>query len=446
MNRTAFPRRRLVRAGLGAAGLVGLAGCGLFDEDKKPITPGHRIDIMPTTIRLVPDPALAGRAVTVPTDNGGDEWPQPGRVATHVAANPSWSGSDQVAWSVRIGSGQGFRSRLSASPLVADGRVYTMDSDANIDAFDVRTGRPLWHLAVHPKKVKSSNIGGGITYADGAIYGATGLATAVAVDAATGKMRWRVSTQVPARSAPTAEGGKVMFGLIDQRLLALDAATGKTDWSYAAQGSFDQLLGQPAPAASGNIVVAGFGSGELATLNGLDGSVLWTDTLGGLTGASPLEFASIYGLPVIDRDTVYAISAGGLITATDLRTGRRVWERAVGGTQSPVVTGDWIFLLTTDQTVVCLDEASGHVRWTSVLPRYMRPNTEKQPILWSGPTVAGGKLVLVSDHATMVVLDPAEGEIEALRKLKRPASAQAPIAGGGLLLVLTDDGTLTAFR
>ena len=116
-------------------------------------------------------------------------------------------------------------------------------------------------------------------------------------------------------------------------------------------------------------------------MNAVDGSVIWTDVLGGLAAASPLAFSSIFGEPVVTDDTVYAISADGLITATDLRTGRRVWERPVGGIESPAVTEDWLFILTSDQTVACLDRATGHVRWTSVLPRYARPNAEKQPIL-----------------------------------------------------------------
>ena len=438
-------RRLLLRAATALAASATVAGCGLFDEDKKPITPGRRIDILPTTTRLVPDPALSGRPVLLPAGNGGGVWEQPGRVPSHVSANPDWSGSDRIAWSTPIGAGQGFRSRLTASPIVAGGRVFTMDADANVAAFDLGSGRPVWHVASRQKKVRSSNVGGGITYADGVVFAVSGLADALAIDAATGHVRWRITTVVPARSAPTVVDGRVFFGTIDQRLFAVDAATGKPLWSFQAQSSFDTLLGQPAPAVVGDTVIAGFGSGEIAVVNAVDGSVIWTDVLGGLAAASPLAFSSIFGEPVVTDDTVYAISADGLITATDLRTGRRVWERPVGGIESPAVTEDWVFILTSDQTVACLDRAAGHVRWTSVLPRYLRPNTEKQPILWSGPLLAGGRLVLVSDRGTLVAIDPSEGVIVADRKIRGPAS-NPPIAAGGFLFVLTDDGRLTAYR
>lgn len=438
-------RRRLLSASAAALALAPLAGCGLFDDDEKPITPGHREDVLPAQIGLRLDPSLAQTAVALPPPEPDAQWLQPGRVATHLMGNPDWSGSDKPAFSVKFGLGQALRSQLTAPPLVADGRVYTMDAAAVIDAFDLRTGRNLWKLQTRPKTVRSSAIGGGITLGDGVLYAATGLAEAIAIDPSNGRIKWRQTTVTPVRSPPTYAEGRLFFGLIDERLLALDATDGHLLWSYQATTSFNAVLGQPAPAFDHGVVVAGFGSGEIAALGALDGSLIWSDQLGGSAGASPLEFASIVAAPVIDGETVYAISVGGLMTATDMRTGRRVWERAVGGGSTPAVIGDWLFLLTTDQTVACLERSTGHVRWASVLPRFAKPKSRKQPILWNGPLLAGGHLVLVGSSAQMVLLDPSDGSIGGDRKLASPASL-VPIAAEGSLLLMTDDGKLNAYR
>ncbi len=438
-------RRRLLRTASASIGVASLAGCGLFEEDVKPITPGHRIDILPPAYGLNVDPALAATPGAVPAPDDNQDWPLPGRVPSHVEGNAAWTGGDKVAWQVRIGLGQTGRSRLTASPVVAEGRVYTMDADAVIDAFDLATGRRVWHLVTKPAKQKSTNVGGGITYADGVVYAATGLADALAIDAATGHVRWRVGTTLPVRSPPTVAGSRLFFGTIDQKLRALDTTDGHALWTYQASQSFNAVLGQPAPAVAGEVVVAGFGSGEVAALGTLDGALVWSDTLGSTVGASPLEFASVHAEPVIDGQTVYTVSVGGLTTATDMRTGRRIWETAIAGSHTPVLAADWLFLLTEDDTVTCLSKATGHVRWNSVLPRYHKPNAEKQPIAWSGPLLAGSHLVFVSSYGQLLLLSPAEGAIEDQRKLRSPASL-TPIAPGGVMLVLTNDGRLTAFR
>lgn len=445
MTRAAFGRRRLLGVSAGFASLVPLAACGLFDDDVKPITPGHREDVLPQQAGLELDPDLANLPVTIPPAEANASWPQPGRVPVHVLGNFAWSGAAKSAWETRIGLGQALRSQLTAPPLVADGRIFTMDAAAVIDCFDLASGKRIWHLESRPKKVRSSNVGGGITYDAGTIYAATGLAEALAIDAATGKVRWRAKTGTPVRSLPTVDDGRLYFGTIDEKLFALDASDGKPLWNYQATQSFNALLGQPAPAVSNRVVVAGFGSGELAAVNAVDGSIVWTDALGGTTGASPLEFASIKAEPVIAGNTVYAISAGGLMTATDMRTGRRIWERPVAGSFTPVLAGDWLFMVTTEATVACLQLSTGHVRWTSVLPRFHKPKSRKQPIAWAGPLLAGDKLLFVSSYGMMALMDPADGSIVDQRKLRAPAS-QVPIVADGTLLVLTDDGWLTAYR
>ena len=35
----------------------------------------------------------------------------------------------------------------------------------------------------------------------------------------------------------------------------------------------------------------------------------------------------------------------------DLRSGRRLWEREVGGSETPWLAGDWLFVQTLDQSL-----------------------------------------------------------------------------------------------
>ncbi len=440
-----FRRRTLLRLAAPVLAAAPLTACGLFNEDLKPITPGRREDVLPPAYGLTVDPALAAQPVTLPPAELNSSWPQPGHIPTHVEGHVAWSGGDKAVWQVKIGHGQAAGSQLTASPLVADGRVYTMDADATVNAFDLSTGRGVWQLVTKPKKQKSTNGGGGIAYDDGVIYATTGLAETFAIDAANGRVRWHVNTTVPVRSPPTVENGRVYFSDIDQKLHAINAGDGHNLWSYQASQSFNALLGQPAPAVANDVVLAGFGSGEIAVLGSLDGALVWSDTLGSTVGASPLEFSSIYAEPIIDGGTAYTISVGGLLTATDMRTGRRVWERAIAGGQTPVLAGDWIFLLTVENTVTCLAKATGHVRWNSVLPRFNKPNSGKQPINWAGPVLAGDHLALVSSYGHLLLVSPLEGAIEDERMLHGPASLP-PIAADGALLILTNDGRLTAYR
>ena len=59
--------------------------------------------------------------------------------------------------------------------------------------------------------------------------------------------------------------------------------------------------------------------------------------------------------------------------------------------------------------------------------------------------MVGGKLVTVSTQGRMAVLDPVDGKLVAMNKLQEPAAIQ-PVVAQGMVLVLSDDATLTAYK
>lgn len=436
-------RRAVLLAGLGALTLPA-AGCGIFDEEKKPVFAGRREDVLSVGAGLVVDEADT-TPIALPEAIAGHDWQQPGRVPSHESINARVGGMNRI-WSTSLGSGQK-GGVLAAEPVVAGGRIYAMDAKGVVGAFDLSNGAQVWRTDTKPKKNRSSNVGGGLTYADGTIYVVDGVAESLALDAATGTVRWRVGVGTPGRSAPTVVDGRMLFGTIDERLFALDTATGKQLWVYQASPSATIVFGQPAPAVVGGTVLAGFGSGDIAALRAETGELLWSDTLGSTGGRnSILDFSSVHGLPVISDGTAYVISVGQVLTAIDLRSGRRLWERTVAGKDGLVVVGEWLFLLSQDQQLACLDKANGHVRWVSVLPRFRRPKPQKDAISWSGPLLVNGQLVCVSDFPKMgmITVDAVTGKLGQTTKLTSPGS-MTPIATDGRMLLITDDGKLSAY-
>jgi outer membrane protein assembly factor BamB len=436
--------RRAALAAAAAALAAPLTGCGLFEDDKKPVLVGKRENVLTVGAGLTVDSADT-TPVSLPAPVPVSEWPQPGRVPSHESVNAELSGTRQ-RWSARIGTGMN-GGVLGAQPMVAYGRVYSMDGAGVITAFSLQTGEQVWRTPTKPKKMRSSNVGGGLTVAEGNVFVVDGVAESLALDAKTGEIRWRVDVGTPGRSAPTVFNGRMVFGTIDERLVALDASTGRQLWNYAATPSATVVFGQPAPATVDNVVLAGFGSGDLAAIRLETGEAVWSDTLGAAGGRnSILDFSSIHGLPVISDGTAYAVSVGHVLTAIDMRSGRRLWERTVSGKDGLVIAGNWLFVLSADQQLACLDKTDGHVRWVTALPRFRKENSQKGPIVWSGPVLANNRLICVSDFPTqgMVSVDALTGRRGETIRLPA-ASPLTPVVAQGMLLVVTDDGRLTAY-
>ena len=278
------------------------------------------------------------------------------------------------------------------------------------------------------------------------MFAATGRGEILALDGVTGTVKWRKPLGTAARSAPTLAEGRLHVATLDDQLITMAADDGRKLWSYQAVNPSTALLGLPAPAFSDGIVVAGFGSGDLIALRAVSGAVIWSDSLAASRGrTSLLDLSTVHGLPVIANGVVLAISLGGLMLAIDLRSGRRLWERDIGSTETPCVAGDWVFVLTTNQVLAALDVAEGRVAWTTQLPKWERPEKQRDPITWVGPVLAGDRLLLAGSNATALAASPYTGEIIGEQKLSGVASL-APVIAGGTAFIVTDDGNLIALR
>ena len=240
--------------------------------------------------------------------------------------------------------------------------------------------------------------------------------------------------------------GRLFFTTIEDRLLALAADDGRQLWSHQAANATTSILGRPAPAYADGLVVAGFGSGELAALRADSGGVAWTDTLAATVGGGNLaDFSAIRGLPVVGDGQVYAIGLGGLAVAVDLPSGRRLWERSVAGEDSPWAAGDWLFVVSLDQRMAAVSRDDGRVAWVTDLPRWENPEKQKDPITWYGPLLAGDRLIVAGTNHQALAASPYTGEILGQQKLSGAASL-GPVVADGTVFVVTDDGRLLALR
>jgi outer membrane protein assembly factor BamB len=450
---TPFDRRLARRAALltGTAALLG--ACSVFNGDffddlfatsKVPAT-GRREDIALPRLGF-DNPGRDQRPIVLPAPETNASWTQPGGNAAHVMGNLALGGKVSEAWTADIGAGAGYRRKITAQPLVSGSRVFSMDSDGVVSAFQIATGRRDWRTDTQGEKDRSTNVGGGISTDGTTVFAATGRAEVLGLNAATGAIKWRVPLGTPARSAPTIADGKLFVSTLDNRAVAFSASDGKQLWAYQGTSSVTSVLGETSPAAANGLVVVGFGSGELAALRAENGSVAWTDTLAPIGGRNSLtDFSAVRGLPVIDQGRVIAIGLGGLMVALDLTAGRRLWERQIGGGNTPWVAGDTVFVVTSDQRLIALARDDGADRWSVEMPRYENPARKRDPIFWLGPVLVNQRLIVSGTNGIARSFNPLNGADVGTYKLSGPA-ALPPIVAQGMVFLVSADGKMLALK
>lgn len=435
------------KAALAAAVLLTLGGCGTIFKSK-PKTPvvGNRVAILSTEAGALADPTIASIPVSLPPAEPNAAWTQPGGSASKSMGHLALGSSLTRVWSTKI-VGSTPRARLATAPVVADGRIYLVDIDAVVSAYSTDTGALLWSAPLHADKInRESRFGGGVSFSEGKVFATSGLGDVIALNATDGSVIWRAKPGGPLRGAPGLSNNLVYVLSQDSQLFALDQADGKVEWTQAGSMESQAVFGVASPAAAQGTIVAGFASGELNAYRYENGRLLWQDTLSRTSATTSVSaLADIDAEPVIDGGRVYAIGQGGRLVAIDLGTGQRLWEQNFASLSTPWIASEWLFVVTDDARLIAVARASGKVRWIAQLQRYRNEKKRKGPIQWSGPVLAGDRLVLTNSQGQIVSASPADGSVLSTIETKSPIELP-PVVVNGTLFLVDKNSRLSAYR
>lgn len=428
--------------------LAALPGCGVFKKTgKKPATMGERISVLDYEKQVQPEAELQGLEVVLPAQQVNAAWTQPAGNASGSMGHLALAAQPTRVWTVQIGAGSDATRKLNSPPVIAENRLFAIDTEAQVSAYDATGGTLIWRKKIELAGEGSRPaFGGGVSVLDGRVIATTGFGLVVAFDAGTGAELWRTRLPTPLRAAPGGDEGRAFVVSQDGQLTALSADNGTELWQATATVEPAAILGPGAPAVALGTVVSGFPSGELFALRVENGRTMWQDQLSRTGRTTALgALSGIAASPVIDRGRVFAISHGGRMAALELSTGQRVWERDFAGVSAPWPAGDWVFAVTVEAELVALTRTDGKIRWVSDMGQWKNPKKKKGAIQWFGPILAGGRLILVSSEGQMNYVSPADGSVQASVKLGS-AAYLPPVVANGMLYVLTDDGKLSAYR
>ena len=229
-------------------------------------------------------------------------------------------------------------------------------------------------------------------------------------------------------------------------MAALAAVDGSDLWQYSGLTESAGYVGGNSPAGSSDFIVAPFSSGELVGLRIDNGRPVWNETMIGSRGEVRAfgNLSDIRGRPVIDRGVVLAMGTAGQLAAVELNSGQRLWERGIGGNTTPWVAGRFAFVTTGSADVAAISRDKGKIKWVTPLTQYADEKRRK-PVLWSGPVLAGDRLLIAGTLGDLLALSPYTGEVIGKMDVRDPVRL-GPVIANRTIYVLTDSGRLIALR
>lgn len=444
-----------MRNGLTALALIALlGGC----KPKEVILTGERFDVtVPLDEVITADGKPAAAAPVTknrrePVNLGPQvalsEWTHRGSNDRHLAPHLAISVRPGRIWTAPIGEGNSRRYRVATMPVVAAGRVFTIDARSTLTATST-SGGTLWQTSLVPDSDRGGEAsGGGLAFGDGRLFVTSGFGELLAIDPASGGVIWRQRLRAPVTGAPTVSDGIVYVVARDDSAWAVDASDGRVRWELDGSPSVAGVVGGAGPAIAGRAVILPFPSGELVSVFRDGGAVLWNaSAVGRRLGRAYGITSEITADPVVAGALTYVGNASGRTVAIRTQTGEIAWQ-AIEGAVSPVaVAGGSIFLANDQGELLRMNASTGEVIWRVPLPYFTETKSRKIEAIYAnyGPVMAGGRLVVTSSDGAMRFFSPTDGAL--VEQVAIPdGAASAPVVVGGTIYVVSTKGQLHAFR
>lgn len=432
------------RAGLAALSgvmMLALAAC----EEAEVILPGVREDIRSGQVEATENQS---RKIALAAQTANSEWPQSHGIEAHRTSHPALSTAPALVWSASIGEGDSRKQRITATPMIGGGRIYTLDSGATVSAVSPN-GQVIWQKEILRATDRASEgTGGGVAYSDGVLYVSSGFGLLTALNAETGAQIWQQKLEATGSGQPSIQGGLVYLVAGDDTGWAVNAKDGRIAWQVNATPSPSNVLGAPAPLITSDLSVFAFGSGDVVATFKRGGLQRWNASVAGQrVGRSVARIGDVTGAPVASGGKIYVGSHSGRTVAFDQSTGNRIWTAREGASGPVWPAGDSLFQISDLGRLLRLDAKTGEVIWSQELPGYLKdkPGKRSAVVAHYGPVLAGGQVVVASNDGELRFFNPEDGSL--LRTAEVPNGATtAPVVAGKTLYVVSTKGKLHAFR
>jgi outer membrane protein assembly factor BamB len=446
-------QRFLAKAMIGGlfSGILVLSACA----EKETYLPGVREEVRSVLQNPELQAPLDGgevanstRAIALGGTSNNANWTQSIGTAKYRVSHAALRSTPQLAWSAKIGSGDSRKFRITADPVVSGGRIFTLDSGAQVTATST-SGATLWTRDLTPVTDKQGEgTGGGLAVEGETLYVSIGYGVLAALDTNTGGVRWTQDLDASGSGTPTVYGDLVYLSAGDDTGWAVRKSDGRVEWQMGASTTVNNVLGAPAPAVTDQFAIFAFGSGEVQGVFRRGGLGRWnTSVVGKRPGRALSSVSDVTSAPVVSGDRVFVGNQSGRLAALNVNSGARLWT-ARDGANGPVwPAGDSVFAVTDLNELVRLDASDGTRVWGMPLPKFVKSKPRKQSRIFAhyGPIIAGGRVIVASNDGKLRSFDPTNGALIGVSEIPNGATT-APVVAGGTLYVVSSKGELHAFR
>jgi len=383
----------------------------------------------------------ATKSIVLSKPQNNLSWEMSGLNVQNFTGNIYFSGMNKNFLKKKIGKNKFSLSKTTSSPLIYNDEIFFSDDTGTIYSINLN-GKLIWKKNIYTKKYKKIYKILTFSIYKGKIYVADNIGFIYSIDLQSGELIWIKNHGVPLKSRIKIFENKIFLINQDNRIICLDTQKGSKIWDIRAIASFikSQKFLSLAISKKGE-VVALTSSGDLLKIDSQTGEVDWSLNITASMSSHETDFFQSSEVVISKKDIIF--SATSSIYSFNIDTGYVNWDQAIRTTNTPIVDGNNIFLVTNNGFFINLDRISGKIIWSNNILKNLKKrkrNTET-----TGFIMGSGKIYITTLNGYLIICSANSGEMISFKKIGNLITT-SPIISNGSLYILTEKPMILGFN
>ena len=301
-----------------------------------------------------------------------------------------------------------------------DNNLITFDHKGKIFIYSLDLRKKTFQYNFYKKSYKNIKKDIYLTTSEDVLYVADNLGYIYAIDLNNRSLIWAKNYGIPFRSNLKVIDEQILVANHDNVIYSIDIKTGDKNWQFATVLTFlksDFKNNLSLDVFNNNLFFLNT-SGEFYSINYLNQKINWVLNF---KNRSLAEDTNLFlSQPVVLNRSGVVISTENSVFSYDLQNGSRNWIFPARSILKPVLTSNYLYMLTKNNLLICLNNKTGEVLWSkNIYKDILKGKLKKKIGTFFDFKISDNELNFFSKNGYLLSFNFSSGNLESIKKLSK---------------------------
>ena len=339
------------------------------------------------------------------------------------------------------------RDQIYNNLIFFDDKVISYDHKGTIFIYSILENKKIFEFNFYQKKFKKYLKELYMVLENSNLYIADNLGYMYVVDIENNNVKWAKNFGIPFRSNIKIFNNQIFLANQDNILYSVNSTNGNINWQFASniillKSEFKNNIALDE--AEDNLLFLNT-AGQLYSLNYISQRINWVLNFKSPTVST--ETNLFISHPIVIKNDNLIVSTENALSNYDVISGNRKWSFSLDPFIKPIITSNYVFSLTENNLLVCIDIKTGEVLWSKNI--FIEANDEKKINKIGKITsfnIADGDINLFSGEGYVLSFNFGDGTLKYFEKLSKNGISSQIIYANDKMYLFDNNNKLLKFN